>query len=175
METKTMEEDEEPIQIYPAWRQAISVLKQEGLKEGDVISHEWLYRNFGIQIPKPDKVMTRKEHEKLDFEFLGQFTPFKEKLLKEDQVALRNIPERGYEIVPAAAQTQWAWEEGIIDVRRGVRKMTNRLANVNMTRLTAEERRENADTLAKAHMLETMTRPRRLEKEYRNKLIEGGK
>lgn len=175
METKTMGEDDDSIQLYPAWRQAITVLKQEDRKEGEVLTYDWLYKNFSIEKPEPDKPLTRKQHEKIELEFLSQFSQFRDTLLEENQIALRNIPGRGYEIMPSSAQTKWAYEEGLIEVRRGIRKAISRLANVNLGKLTADERRENADALAKTHMLETMTRPRRIEREYRNKLIETGK
>ena len=79
-------------------------------------------------------------------------------LLVEEQIALATIRGYGYRVVPPAEQTRWAETEGIEEVKAAARKMGVRLANVDLTELTDERRKENADALTRLSMLRGMVR-----------------
>lgn len=147
-----MDDEHDPIMEYPAWRAAISQLvRDKRLNPGAVFEFAELYDLFMLKQPQPDTPMREADRAKLLF--LGQFAGFEEALLTEHQVALANIRGVGYRIVPPSEQTSWAENQGIGDVRKAVKKLSNRLTNVSFDALTSHERRANADALARLGML----------------------
>lgn len=147
-----MDDDEHLTQQYPAWRAAVSrVVRECRLKPGTLFEFAELYDLFLIKRPLP--TTTLAEAEKLKLQFLGQFVEFEDALLTEHQVALANVRGVGYRIVPPAEQTAWAERQGIAEVRKAVRKLSDRLTNVDFVALGAEERKANADALARLGML----------------------
>lgn len=149
-----MAEDE--IALYPAWREGLRRFVAENFKPGQTIDYEWFYAAFGITMPGPDT--TYKDAERAKLQFLGAFETMREHLLTENQIALANVRGLGYRIVAAGDQTKWAEHEGIDDVKSAVRKMGLRMTNVDMTHLSADKRRENADALARLSMLSGMVK-----------------
>jgi hypothetical protein len=77
-------------------------------------------------------------------------------LLSDHQVALSNVKGVGYQIVRPPEQTAWAEDQGDAELKKALRKRRDRLVNVNMTSLTQDERRQNADALARLGALAGM-------------------
>lgn len=155
-----MSEELDNVELYPSWRQALLHFRETGLTYGDTLLHTWLYEQFectGLLDPK----ITWQEAKKLQLKLLSQFTPFRETLLDEDQIDLQSVPGVGYELVPPADQTGRALKDTINEVNKAVRKGVARATNVNTALLTAEQRREHADNLARLGMLRQMSKPAR--------------
>ena len=153
-------DNEDAVQLYPPWRQALARFHQEQFGPGHVLLHEWLYETFGIEKPQPQTPLVVAERAKLAF--LGQFKEFERVLLTEHNIALRNIVGRGYEVVPAAEQSRWCYREGHRDIVKAIAKMGTRLIHTDLVQLTAEQRREHSDYLAKFSRLQDMLGKRRI-------------
>lgn len=154
------EDDLTPVEPYPPWKAALARFLDERRKcnfqPGDVISDEWLYSAMGMEMPDDEWKMGRATKARLAF--LKQFDSLRAALLREHQIDLvRDIGE-GYHVVPPAEQTKVAYHDGIADVRKALGRLSERLTNVDHAQLTNEQRRENAEALAKLSMLETMRR-----------------
>jgi hypothetical protein len=147
-----MDDEHEHVQQYPAWRDAITrLLRDKRLSPDTLFEFSELYELFQIKQPLPSTPLG--EAEKLKLQFLAQFVEFEEALLVEHQVALANVRGVGYRIVAPHEQTAWAERHGISEVRKAVRKLSNRLMNVDFVALGAEDRKSNADALARLGML----------------------
>lgn len=144
------------LQQYPAWREAIKAFMQARFAPGDTIDFGWLYDNF--LITRPVGTTTLAEAQRAELQFLSQFKAFEDALLTEHQIALSNVRGVGYRIVPPAEQTTWAEGQGVQDVKKAIRKLGDRLTNVDLVQLTAEGRKENADALARLAMLSGMVK-----------------
>jgi hypothetical protein len=146
------ERDDHLTQQYPAWREAVTrLVRDHRLKPDTLFEFAELYELFLIKRPLPTTPLAEAEKAKL--QFLAQFVEFEEALLTEHQVALANVRGVGYRIVPPAEQTAWAERHGISEVRKAVRKLSERLTNVDYTAIGADERKANADALARLGML----------------------
>jgi hypothetical protein len=144
------------LQQYPAWREAIKAFMQERFAAGDTVTFDWLYEHFLIQRPAGSTLLA--DAQKAELQFLSQFKNFEDALLTEHQIALTNVRGVGYRIVPAAEQTRWAEEEGVGQVKKAIRKLGDRLTNVDLVQITNEQRKENADALARLAMLSGMVK-----------------
>lgn len=139
------------VQVYPPWREAVKRFLGAGFQPGAVVPHAWFWEAFGLDMPRPDTPAI--EYDRLKFAFMKQFEPFRTELLTEHQIDISSQRSQGYRITPPADQTQKAFGDGITDIRKGLRRMAARVSNTNLTQLSAEQRRENADTLAKVSIL----------------------
>ncbi len=146
---------ESVVKLYPAWREAVQQFLAIGHKPGVILSLDWLYAVFGIARPAAD---TRHEvARKAELAFLGQFDGFRNCLLIEHQIALDSVRGAGYRIVPAPEQTTWAEKDGKQELKRALKRLGLRLTHVDLAALSSDERRQNADALARFSMLRGMT------------------
>lgn len=144
------------LEVYPAWRQAVQDFVVDGFKGGDTVDFDWLYQHFHIQRPLPQTPL--EQAQRAELQFLAAFDAFKECLLTDYQIALASVRGVGYKIVPPREQTEWAEKDGYSEIRKVYRKLGNRLSNVALDQLTVDERRKNADALARHAMLRAMVR-----------------
>lgn len=121
---------------------------------GAEISHKWFFEAFGI--PMPDNKTFHKDGKKAQLEFMANFKKLEEYLLEEKQIALKSIRGQGWQVVVPAEQTEWSVEEGAKEMKKALKKMYHRQLNVNDALLTADQKRENSDALAKTSMLHGM-------------------
>jgi hypothetical protein len=144
------------VQQYPAWREAVKRVISEKYTAGDVLDFAWLYDAFLIDRPTPETPLA--DAQKAELRFLGHFKDFEEALLTEHQIALSNVRGVGYRIVAAGEQTGWAEDQGTQEVKKALRKLRDRLTNVDLLQLNAEQRKQNADALARLAMMAGMTK-----------------
>ena len=144
----------EALELYPPWRQALTEFLKEGLKPGDVLTHDRLFEAFSIT--KPQKDTRLEDAQKLQLQFLGQFQKLQDALLCEHQIALRSQSGVGYEVVPPGEQTGWAYGDGQRRMDKEFRRMAKLLLNVNHLELSMSQRRESADRLAKVAAMRGM-------------------
>lgn len=154
------EQEEDGVELYPAWRQALANFRDAGFTYGDIVRHTWLYEQFACT-GLLDPHITWQMAQKLQLQLLSQFTPFRETLLDQDQIDLQSVPGVGYELVPPSDQTGRAVKDTIKEVSKALRKGVMRATNVNTALLTTEQRREHADNLARLGMLRQMMKPGR--------------
>ena len=140
--------------LYPSWRQALKTLMARGLNNGDVLTKTELSRLFGLQDP-----VTANDHARYQLDFLREFVPLRDELLKEHRIALRALyGEQSYMVVPPNEQTGVAVRTGAKEVKAAMRKMVNTLTFIRHDELTPDQQRKNADALAKTSMLAGMLR-----------------
>lgn len=140
-------------ELYPSWRQALVCFREAGFKPGDIIPHTWFYEQFDCAALLEPKKISADQFQALRLKLLGQFTPFREALLEQEQVDLQSVPGVGYEIVPPADQTTRALKDTLADIEKAWRSGWRRGANVRLAELTTEQRREHADDLARFALL----------------------
>jgi hypothetical protein len=148
------ERDDDQLMEYPAWREAINrLVKAKRLTPGTLFTHRELYEMFMVKYPEREIPIKPTELAKLELQYLAQLKGFETTLLEEHQVALANVKGEGYRIVPPQEQTPWAERQGINEVRKAIRKLANRLTNVDFVQLGTEARKANADALARLGMM----------------------
>lgn len=152
--------DEQEVELYPLWRQALVRFHEADFRDGDIIAHDWLYEVFEVQGLKDPKI-SWEQAQKLRLRLLGQFTSFKQALLEQHQIMLRSEAGLGYSIVLPREQSRRAYEDRMANIKRELRAMGDEMVNVRESALTADERRERADYLARMGMLRGMLRPPR--------------
>ncbi len=136
---------------FPAWKEAVEKFT---FSYGDIVPHEWFYSAFNIS--KPNDGMSFKDSKKSQFDFMANFKRLESYLLEEKQMALRNIRNKGWEVILPEEQTEWALDSGVSEMKKALRKMYSRQINVNYTLLSSEQKKENTDSLAKTSMLRGM-------------------
>jgi len=135
---------DEATTLYPAWKEALKLWR---FTWGDIVPHEWFYEAFGLTPICDD--MTVKRAEQIKLKFLGQFTPFRQAMLEDRQMWIDSVPGYGYEVVTPGEQSRRAYESRIARIAKELRDLDRQLRHVNIGMLSQDERRENADLLAR--------------------------
>lgn len=149
----TIEEAQE-LELYPAWREALKRWPSSGFTWGDTIPHEWFYEAFNL--PAVEDHMTVKEAESIRLKFLGQFESFRRALLEEYRMDLISVRGYGYEIVTPDEASRRAYDDEMYEIRKALRSLSRRLTFVPLGQMTDDQRRENADLMARAANLKQM-------------------
>jgi hypothetical protein len=143
----------ETVHLLPAWRNAAAELFASGrYTYGDVIPHEVL--RLALRLPEPHGKLTLSELESWRLSLVAQIDALSDWLLEEKNMCLRSLPGQGYQIIPPAEQTEYAVNQGRKKIRSELRKMGRRLSFVDHASLTQDERRKNADALARLSFME---------------------
>lgn len=143
------------LRLYPAWRQAEQDLLAMGLRDGEVVSMEWLKAAFGI-VDATDVA----EHDRNRMLFNSQIGELKASLLEGHRIDLRLVDGVGYMVVPPDQQTERAMKDRGAEVTRSLVQLSRQLLFVRSEQLTEDQRRANADAQAKVGQLLAMTRRR---------------
>lgn len=139
---------EAELQPYPPWKEALRLFLERGWSAGDVVPLAWMYESLGLEQPTeatPNGVATR-----IRYVWMEQFGALRQVLLTEHKIDLASKPGVGYEVIPSPEQSARAWEDGQQEVKAALRKMRNRIVNVDLSRLTSGERQEYANDMARA-------------------------
>lgn len=140
---------------FPQWRQAVLDAMEE-FKYGDLITHEWMERHFGMLNVNDGFRLTSEQFRDRQFEWLANVEQFKSELLKEHQICLQSVRGKGYRWVPPHEQTGVAVDEFQRDARRVFRATGQKLRNLRLSELSDDQRRANMDALAKFSALKGM-------------------
>ncbi|MFY4004883.1 hypothetical protein [Achromobacter denitrificans] len=146
----------EEITLFPQWRQAVRDFIASGFKPGEVITHAWLERAFGMEPVDPDVQISAAAFQERQFEWLRNVEAFKSELLERHQVLLVSVHGAGYRWVPPSEQTEVAQERFEKDAARTYRKAALALKHVRLGELTDSERQANTDAIARLAMLRGM-------------------
>lgn len=142
---------DEPLRQHPAWREGVKRFLAAGFAAGQTIDHSWFFNAFDIEEPGDNTPFAEAEKAKLAY--LGAIEKLKYELLEAHQIGLASVPGRGYRWVPPAEQTAWAEKEFMADLRNQMGKAATRMTGVNLAELSAEQRADNADALARLSFL----------------------
>lgn len=133
--------------LHPEWRHALQQIIALNPQPGDVLARAWLEELLDLP---PARDMAGFQQRSL--KWLQRFEKLRDELLTTHQIWLR-ATEGGYEVVPPAAQTETAYSDYSRAAMLKLRRMVRVARNVKLSELTDEQRRENANSLAKMSML----------------------
>lgn len=150
------ESEDEPLELYPPWREAVRRFEAQRFAIGQEISHAWLHAAFGLEMPLPTTPMCQGEPMRLAY--VNQFGPFRHALLVELNVDLKSKAGYGYVVIEPSEQTREAMEDGERELRKATAKMVLRAVHVNREALTPAQQVENREAIARASMLAEMIR-----------------
>lgn len=148
------------VELYPIWRQALIAFRERGWTYGDQIPHDWFYEVFGLPLQADQDRMTFAQVKRIHLIRLSQFEPMRDALRKEHQMDLQSVAGFGYEVVHPRDQGMRAYEDTIHAIKKAVRDGLDRSVTVNQSLLTVDERRQNADILARIGLLRQLLRER---------------
>lgn len=145
------------VQLFPAWRQAVKDFLDD-FSYGAVVPHAWLEEHFGMPQLADRQKLTAADFSKRQFEWLQSIESFKDELLREHNVCLQSVRGEGYRWVPPGEQSKVAMDTFEKDIKRVFSAGVTRVRHVRLEELNEEQRRENADAVAKLASLRGMTR-----------------
>lgn len=146
----------EQLQVFPRWRQAVQDFLAAEFKPGDIVPHSWLEDHFGIPPVRDEDTMTGRAYRERQFKWLTCVEAFKSELLEEHQVCLASVFGEGYRVTPPGEQTALATDSFEGEAKKAFRKAALRLKHIRTEELTAAQRRENMDAVARLSMLRGM-------------------
>lgn len=138
---------QQKVEFDAPWKRALAAFEKEGHSYGTRLDHEWFYLAMDIKDPK--ECSGYDAFSKAQFAYMAQLKAFEVELLHEKKMALRSVRGVGYEVVLPGDQTTWAMDKAENDIRQALRKASQRVFHVNLSALTADQRRENSDAQAK--------------------------
>lgn len=137
--------------LYPAWKQAIKVLLDEGLTYGSTVSRKRLAEL--CQVRPPESIDDVRRY---DLELLTCITEIKDTLLTAQCMLLVSDNKGSFVVIAPESQTQYAVDTGIKSIGREMKKMAMAVSFTRTELLSNEERARNADAQAKISMLAGM-------------------
>lgn len=142
---------ENPVSLFPEWRQAVQDFLAMNPQPGFVLKREWLMNAFGIPAP-----VTADDQKQAALRFLVCLEHFKTVLLEDHCIAFKTINSVGFEVLAPKDQTRHAVVTRTKNVYRELRHMARQVAFVRLDQLTDAERRENADAQVKISNLRAL-------------------
>ncbi len=151
-----MSEDAQPL-LYPAWRQLERDLLDAGLPDGATIPMDRLRSGLGVRDPA---TLNGADVMREQLQFNSAMGSLMASLLENHRIKLRLVEGVGYMVVPPEDQTRLAIKERGAEVQNVIEKAFRDVTYVRTEALTDEQRRENADAVAKFASLGLMTKER---------------
>lgn len=94
--------------------------------EGHIVSHEEMYRIFGMPCPERIKELNFREGSRLSLKYMSSVESLRNALLRM-KCDLQNIRAKGYRLVPHDERVQVATQDGYHELKRAQAKMSRRL------------------------------------------------
>lgn len=126
-----------------------------GLAYGSIITSEWMDEALGLKPPA-----TIAEYERNQLVRLRQITALRDSLLETRKMMLVSEPGVGWRVVTPEEQTKLAVHVRTKEVKSAFAKMLRELTHVDTAKLTDDQRKENADALAKLGAMRSVFRKR---------------
>ena len=137
--------------LFPAWKQAVKVLLDEGITYGSVIERKRLADL--CQVRPPESVEDVRRH---DLELLTCITAIKDVMLTAHCMLLVADNKGSFVVIAPESQTQYAVDTGVKAIGREMKKMAMAVSFTRTELLSDAERARNADAQAKISMLAGM-------------------
>ncbi|MCD0280471.1 hypothetical protein JWH04_16295 [Xanthomonas melonis] len=147
------------VQLLPAWRNAAAELFNGQYAYGEVIPHRVL--RAALRLPEPRGKLTREEWERWRLDLVAQVDALADWLLEEKNICLKAMHGEGYMLVRPGDQTEFAVKQGRKKIRAELRRMGRRLSFIDHASLSQEQRKANADALARLSFMEQQFRKAR--------------
>ena len=147
--------DEPGMKLYPAWRQVEADLLARGLNDGEIIPMDYLRAGFGVEDPRTlNGAEALRQHGLFNFS-LGELAA---SLLENHRTKLRLVDCVGYMVVPPEDQTRLSMQDRRAEISNALNRAVRDVTYVRTEQLTNEQRKENADAMAKFGMLRSMVK-----------------
>lgn len=137
--------------LYPAWKQAVRVLLDEGLTFGTTVTRKRLAELCQVKPPVDVDDVRR-----YDLELLTCITEIKDTLLTAHCMLLVSDNKGAYVVISPESQTAYAVDTGVKAIGREMKRMAMAVSFTKTELLTDTERAKNADAQAKISMLAGM-------------------
>lgn len=137
--------------LFPAWKQAIKTLLDEGITYGSTISRKRISDLCNVR--PPESIEDVRRH---DLELLQCVTEIKDVLLTAHCMLLVSDNKGAYIVIAPESQTQYAVDTGIKAIGREMKKMSMGVSFTRTEMLSDIDRAKNADAQAKISMLAGM-------------------
>lgn len=144
----------EGFHLYPAWKQAVKALIEDGLTYGDRVTREKLIDLCGI--PRPVDI---EDVQRFSLDCVAAICEIKDALLVNHAMLLVSDQRGAYTVVLPKDQTSIVLANGLKAVTREMQRMAKGVSFVNHDLLTDAQRAHNADAQAKVSRLADMTAP----------------
>ncbi len=139
--------------LFPAWKQAVKVLLDEGLTFGSTVTRKRLADL--CQVKPPESI---EDVRRYDLELLTCITEIKDVLLTAHCMLLVTDNKGAYVVIAPESQTQYAVDNGIKAIGREMKKMSMAVSFTKTDLLSDADRAKNADAQAKISMLAGMVK-----------------
>lgn len=139
--------------LFPAWKQAVKVLLDEGLTFGSTVTRKRLADL--CQVKPPESI---EDVRRYDLELLTCITEIKDVLLTAHCMLLVTDNKGAYVVIAPESQTQYAVDNGIKAIGREMKKMSMAVSFTKTDLLSDADRAKNADAQAKIAMLAGMVK-----------------
>jgi hypothetical protein len=139
--------------LFPAWKQAVRVLLDEGLTYGSTVTRKRLADL--CQVRQPESI---EDVRRYDLELLTCITEIKDVLLTAHCMLLVTDNKGAYVVIAPESQTQYAVDNGIKAIGREMKKMSMAVSFTKTELLSDADRAKNADAQAKIAMLAGMVK-----------------
>ena len=139
------------LKLFPAWKQAVKTLLISGLTYGDTITRETI--SDLCEVEKPTTIADKSRY---DLQLLQCTSSIKDALLTQHNMLLVTTRDGAYRVLMPKDQTAYSICTGVKSIAREFQRMAQGVQHVNMTMLSTDERKRNADAQAKLTMLAGM-------------------
>lgn len=137
--------------LFPAWKQAVKTLLDEGITYGSTISRKRIAEL--CQVRPPESIEDVRRH---DLELLTCITEIKDVLLTAHCMLLVSDNKGSFVVIAPESQTQYAVDHGIRSIGKEMKKMAMAVSFTRTDLLSDADRAKNADAQAKISMLAGM-------------------
>lgn len=139
--------------LFPAWKQAVKDLLDEGITYGSTISRKRIAEMCNVR--PPTSIEDVRRH---DLELLQCITEIKDILLTAHCMLLAADHKGSFVVIAPESQTEYAVNTGIKAIGREMKKMAMGVSFTKTDLLSAPDRAKNADAQAKISMLAGMVK-----------------
>ena len=137
--------------LFPAWKQAVRTLLDNGLTYGSVLKRSYISEL--CEVPKPKDIDDVRRY---DLDVLRCITEIKDILLTAHCMLMVSDHAGNYIIIEPESQTQHAVDAGVKAIGREMKRMAMGVSFTKVDLLTDEGRKKNADSQAKISKLAGM-------------------
>lgn len=137
--------------LFPAWKQAVRTLLDNGLTYGSVLKRSYISEL--CEVPKPKDIDDVRRY---DLDVLRCITEIKDILLTAHCMLMVSDHAGNYIVIEPESQTQHAVDAGVKAIGREMKRMAMGVSFTKVDLLTDEGRKKNADAQAKISKLAGM-------------------
>ena len=141
-----MDSNMETTRLFPQWKEACKEVA--ALDYGASITRARMIELLDLKEPR-----TVSEVASFQFEYLAGTDRLKRELLNEHKKLLVSVRGDGYRIIPPSEQTSHAMRAGTRELGKALIRMQSSVVKTNLALLDSEQRKENANALAKIDSL----------------------